>query len=265
MSWFAYALGLLGRTGAAVAVGLALAGCSLKPPPDPNDPADAGTVRIEVIERNLRATSRAINERVARGEITDEKGREILAQTAEKLLRSVRLEKISPDSAWRYGDVYRAAGRWREARQAYEVALARAKQAKNEDRRVNDALRLAQACAQLGDVERAIELARSTFDARPVDKAPILMAVLYEIVEAGKGKGKDAELAKLLEDAVAQHQQVIVDPKTDAGRNFLAAKLHHLTRAFETAIALYESAGKRDEAEAARAALAQLLDNQRKL
>lgn len=245
--------------------GLMAVGCNLKPPPDPNDPADVGTVHIDVIERNLRYDSRAINERVAQGEISDSRGKKILADSAEKLLSTVKLEKISPQDAWRYGDVFRAANRWEQARSAYEMALEEAKRTKNEDRRVNDSLRLAQTEAHLSEIDTAIDLARSTFDVRPVDKAPIMMAVVYEIAPPCKGKGKDLELARLVEDAIGQHEQVIVDPVKDSGKAFLIAKKHHLEVAWALAIDLYRSAGKSNLAEEAEKKLANLSVRQQSL
>lgn len=210
-------------------------------------------LQIDVLRRNLEWASQAVNDRVARGEITDEDGKKLLQESAQKLLHAVKIEKINPVEAWQYGDVFRTAKDWELARVAYKIAIRYASKSKNEDRRINDTLRLAEAEANLGQVEKAIELARQTFLSRPQEKAPILLSVLYEIVPGGRGKGHDAEFAKLLEDAVLEHEQVIVNPDTEAGKAFLAARNFHLMRAWDMIVKLYRDAGLHEEADKARA------------
>jgi tetratricopeptide (TPR) repeat protein len=229
-----------------------LTGCKLSPPPDPNDPRDVGLVQAEVLMRNLQWASRAVNERVSRGEISDEEGKKILAEEAGKLLDAVSIKRVRAKDAWRYAEVFRTAQRWERAEELFETASKHATDTKNEDRRVNDTLRLAEAQAQLGKTVEALATARSVFNAKPENKAPILLAVLYEIVPAAKGKGKDLELARLLEDAIAQHEQVIVDPESDGGKAFFIAKGHHIEKAYSDAVDLYEAAHEPDLAEAAR-------------
>ncbi len=252
-------------SGLLLLLALAAPGCKLRPPPDPNDPKDVGVLQIDVLQRNLRQASQAVNERVANGEITDEEGKKLLAESANKLLGSVDVGKINAVDAWKYGDLFKTAERWEQARQAYELAVATAAKAKNEDRRVNDSLRLALALAHLGKIDEAIEAARKTFVTPPSDKAPILMSVLYEVVPAAEGKGKDAELAALLEDAIQQHEKVIVNPDSDSGRSFLAAKRFHLEAAWEKVTSLLLSVGKRDEALEAAKRAKQFLANKQRL
>jgi len=81
---------------------------------------------------------------------------------------------------------------------------------------------------------------------------PILPAVLLAIVPAGEGKGHDAELADLLEQAAAQHEQVVVDANTIPGRIFLLARPKHIRNAFLKAAELYEKAGNSAKATEAR-------------
>ncbi len=240
-----------------------VAGC--KPPPDPNDPKDVGVVDAEVLMRNLRWASDVVNERVAKGEITDEKGKQILSKYADEMTASVDISKVIPQNAWQYGDVFRLARRWDVAEKLLREAVEHAEKTKNEDRRVNDTLRLAHVEASEGHIDEAFANVRKTFTVAPEGKAPILYAVLYEIVPASEGQGKDFELAKLLEEAIAQHEQVMVNPRSDAGVAFLAAKGHHLTRAWRKVIELYRSSGHDDLADKAIQKGSTQVSNQHKL
>ncbi len=231
-----------------LALGCALAGCKTGVLPDPNDPHDVGQVAPDILRQNLESTSDSLNDRVIKGEISDSERRSLIVKRANELVAHLKLEQIEPAKAWEYAEVYRAAQRWKEADALLELAV---KNAPSEDRRVNDSLRLAQVKATEGNVPEALRLARSTFDAPVTEKAPILPAVLYEIVPAAKGKGHDVELGKLLEDAIQQHQQVIVDPNTDAGRAFLAARPHHVQVAWETVLELFIQAHRTDLAKEA--------------
>lgn len=228
----------------------AVAGCQVvEPPPDPNDPTKVGVLQPEVLRRNLKAASDATNLRIEKGEFSEERGQQLLQEYAAKEIGTIDLNNIPVDKAWEYAEVFLAAKEWRLARGALIAAL---EKPLSEDRRVNDTLRLATAEAHLGDIPRAIELARSTFDTPDPNAAPILMAVLYEIEPPAKGKGFDAELAKLLEDSITQHQRVRVNRRTDAGRLFLQAKPHHIRRAWQEIIRLYEAIGDQKGAALAR-------------
>ena len=233
----------IGKLAWLVAATLALVGCQTRTLDDPNDVKTAGVLAPDVIRRQLKGTSDMLMERVRRGEITDAEFKELIAQRANELLKDLPIEKIDPARAWEYGDVFRTAQRWEQAKQALEIAVADAEKFKNEDRRVNDILRLAHAEAMLGEVPAALKTARRAFNAAPEASAPILPAVLLEIVPAARGKGQDADLAKLLEDAIGKHMETIVDPKSEAGANFLAARPHHVRNAWRTIVELYAKSG----------------------
>jgi tetratricopeptide (TPR) repeat protein len=218
-----------------------LAGCRPEPIPNPNDPAQVELMRAEVILRNLRYASDTANMRVQRGEITEEEAKRLVSEYARKLTDAVELERIPAEEAWQYGEAFRAARNWTAARAALEVAV---QHAPNEDRRINDTLRLAHVLAELGEERQAIETARTAFDAGPHDSAPILPATLLEIVPAAEGKGIDAELARLLEDAIALHEDTMVDPESEAGKLFLFARPHHIASAWTKVIELYQAAGE---------------------
>lgn len=233
-----------------VGIGLVvmLAGCQSGTFPDPNDPADVGTLQPEVLMNNLKGASQNLNERKAKGEIDDKAYKRYISEYARKLLASVKIESVPPERYWEYAEVYRTAELWPET----EVWARRAvKAAKNQDRRVNDSLHLAQALANLNRVPEAIQVARSVFDTPPNEKAPIITAVLLELVPAASGKGSDIEVAKLLEDAIQQAHQTVVDGNSEAGKMYLMARPHHVNNAWHTVINLYRMAGRDDLADAA--------------
>ncbi len=211
--------------------------------PDPNSNLLIG-MRPEIMQRNLASAWSGLERRRQRGEI-DEAGRDGLYQAKVEELTQLIPKEIEDDKAWIYGDVYRDAKKWPQAMALYEQAV---KAAKTEDRRVNDHLRLARAQAALGRVKEAAATARETFSAPAPEKAPILPAILYEVVPAGRGKGADAALAQVLADAISQHMEVQIDPATEAGQAFLSARTFHIQKAWTAVVSLYEAAGQRAEA-----------------
>ena len=225
---------------------LSLSGCHFTTFADPNDPNTAGDLQPEVLRRQVKGASDALYARVISGEITEPKYRELLTEYTDGLLKSTNIEEVSPDKAWEYAEVFRTAQQWKPAEALYRAAV---KAAKDDDRRVNDTLRLAEAIAHLGRVSDAIAEARKTFDAPPQFKAPILYSVLYEIAPAAQGKKMDAEVARLLEDAIRQSDLTEVNVNSDAGKAFLVALPHHQRNARELAAKLYLNAGKPDDAE----------------
>lgn len=227
-----------------------LGGCQTGTPPDPNDPNEVGSAQPEVLRRNLKYASDALLERQMKGEITDVQFHEMLTQYAKDLLGKLKLESIDPKKAWEYADVYRTAQDWRTTEALLRIAV---KAAKDEDRRVVDRLRLAQALAHLDRVKEAIAMARTTFDGPSEGKAPILIAVLFDVVPPARGKGFDLQLAKLLEDAIQQTQETKVNPDSEGGRLFLQARPHHVRNAWGMVVELYVTAGRRDLADKATA------------
>jgi hypothetical protein len=218
-----------------------LGGCQTATLPDPNDPKDVGVMAPDEIRHNLSYASAFLGERSLRGEITDQQFHDLMAQRAQELGQSVDLNHISPDLAWEYGEIFITAREWKLAKSFLEIAV---KKPVNEDRRVNDSLRLARVEAELGNVPRAVALARSTFNTVNYQKAPIMPAVLLEIVPAGQGKGSDVLLADLLVDCIPQIENTLVNPSTDSGHYFLLAKPRHIQHAYQKAIELYQSAGQ---------------------
>lgn len=217
-------------------------GCQSPTLPDPNDPK-LGAVEPEVLRRSLKGASNAFLERVARREIDDRQFQDLMAQTARRILQGVTVENTDPSLAWEYGEVFRTARQWATAEVFLKVAVQNATESKDEDRRVNDLLRLAHVQAMQNRAAEAIATARLAYDTPDEGAAPILPATLLEIVPAGRGKGQDAELAKLLIDAIACHQRTKVDPQSEAGQAFLAAKSHHIRGAYRTALLLLQAAG----------------------
>lgn len=233
---------------------LVIAGCQAPSIPDPNDPTVPGPNQTQRIVAAIKAVSDAANKRVLDREISPDDAKQLVNTFEANLCRSIDISQISPADAYIYGQIFLDAQDWENARKVLTLAVAHAK---DEDRRVNDTLRLAQAYAELGDVKKAIGLTKTTFTTDPEDKAPILPGVLFTIIPAGRGKGSDAELAGLLEDAIHQHELVVVNPQLDNGKMFLAAEPVLLNRAWHEVIRLYEESGRQDLADkSARAAQA---------
>lgn len=245
-----------------LAIPLVLAGCGSKTPPDPNDPAQVTIMQPQVLQRNLKWASEMVNDRVAKSEISEQEAKDYLAKYADRLVEKIDFNRMEPQQAWQYADVFRTARRWENAKKAYEMAVEHARKVGSQDRIVNDSLHLAEALAHLREYKRAIQVTRSVFDTREADKGPILLAVLYEIVPPLQGHGLDDEAAKLLEDAIDQHMKVVVDPESEAGKAFLAAKWHHIGKAWELVVDLYRAAGKSDLADKAREKAAEMMDRQ---
>lgn len=218
--------------GLVLAVSFGLTGCETEPPPDPNDPAEVGILQPIVMQRQLKWASDAANARVATGEWTESFAKQRVSEYAEQLIESTPIEKIPAGKTWEYAEIFRTAQRWKEAVPLFEKAIA---EAKTEDRRVNDTLRLAHCLANLGKVDEAIETARKTFTAPNHETAPLLPAIYLEIVPAARGKGKDKELAKLIKDCLPVWQATVVDTSKDSGQQFAMAKNHHISRALKLA------------------------------
>jgi tetratricopeptide (TPR) repeat protein len=225
-----------------------LAGCRLVQYEDPNVARPGTLVDAKVLRRNLVDVHTDLERRVAKGEITRPQKNELIKKYCDKILVDVKLETVPKSQAWEYADVVRQADRWDQAYALLKVAVA---SAKSEDRRVNDSLKLAWCAAHLGKTDEAFTLARSTFSTPPEGKAPILFGILYEISPDLEGKGRDAEVAQLIEDAIEQHEQVKVDPTSESGKVFLASRAHHLRRGWDEVLKLFVKAGRTDLAKKA--------------
>lgn len=214
-----------------------MAGCRTGTIPDPNEPAMSNVPNGDALSRNIRDLMELLDDRQSRGEITADKRNILQKKVITDLLNRVDVANIRPAQAWQFGDAYRLAGDWAKARDLYAVAV---KASKTEDRRINDSLRLARAQANLGESEAAVSTCRTTFDSQPQDKAPILLAVLYEIVQEGYEKSKSEIWATILEQAIEQHKQVIVDPGSKGGRAFLLARPAHIRNAWIKVAKIYQ-------------------------
>ncbi|MCW5940610.1 MAG: hypothetical protein KIS66_00165 [Fimbriimonadaceae bacterium] len=222
---------------------LVVGGCKVAPPPDPNDPSEVGVVAPEVLDRAVKWAWDAASARVETGEISEAQAQAYTRKRADDLVSHVQVGKVPDEQAFAYGQVFRTAQRWKEAEILFRRALA---VAKNDDARVNSSLRLAQALAHLRRVDEAIQVARGVFGVPDQETAPILPAVLYEIVPAAQNQNKDKELADLLVAAIRQHERTIVNENTEAGKAFFMAKPAHIARAWRAAAALYRRAGRDD-------------------
>jgi len=232
-----------------ISLGLAaLAACGCQSPtiPNPNDPDDVGLVTPDVLSTNLSVLYQFLADRVAKGEITQIKADEYMTEEAEKMVAHIKIKEIPKGLMWQYADVFRTARDWKRGKEAYEIAV---QNAKNEDRRINDTLRLAQCVAATGDAKEAIRLAKTVMNAKPVDSAPILPAVYLEIAPKAEGQGHDGELADLILQAVKKHKLTVVDKDTSAGQSFLYARGYHIQKALHLAYDLYMAAGMKGKAQ----------------
>lgn len=222
-------------------------GCQTKTLPNPNAAGQGASA--DALTQNLRLASEEANRRVANGEIDESTAKELVVRKARELADAIVLDKTPEVDAWKVGDLYRSAQMWKEAEAALSIAI---KSPANEDRRIVDTLRLAQALAHQGKAKEAIAISERVFDAKPTDSAPILPGILYEVIPPIEGRGNDKALAGLLEKAIAAHMATIVDHRSDAGKAFLLARKHHVSMAWEKVVFLYDAARLPNEASRAR-------------
>lgn len=226
-----------------------LAGCQTGKLPDPNSTEEV-VQAPEIMMRNLVNWRMRLDRRVARRELSPEERDAIMAERVKAYVDLISPQMATAENAWIYGDLFRDAGRWKEAYGLYDMAR---KAAVTEDRKINDNLRFARAAARLGRHDEALAAVKSTFTAKPEDKAPILPAVLYEVVPAAEQSGKrpSALYARVLEEGVRQHLQTVVDASSEPGKAFLTARPTHIQRAWSKIVSLYQEAGDLKEARAA--------------
>jgi len=227
-----------------------LSGCFFAQLEDPNEIQGVEYIDAKVMQRNVAQAHFILGQRVKKGEITEEQKNQMILELVQKIAGYVNVSSVPNDDAWRFADLFRQAGELDVARRLYERAVQHAADA---DRKVNDTLQLARVMAMQGDVDEAIQVGESTFSATPKEKAPILMAALYEIYPAGEGKGKDVELAIFLEKAIEQHMLVEVDEQSEAGMAFLQASDVHTTKAWDIVLRVFANEGRDDLFKAAMA------------
>ena len=96
------------------------------------------------MQRNLKWASDAANRRVANGEISGRMAHELIRTTAAKFAETINPADIDDQNAWRYGEIYRAAEWWKQAKPTLKRAASYAEKSGDTDRWVNDVLRYAQ-------------------------------------------------------------------------------------------------------------------------
>lgn len=229
-----------------ISAGLALAlmGCHTATLPDPNDPVNASAANLEEVQTAIKGIYENLEARVESRQITQAQLHEELVKRTAEFANQIDLDSVPMAEAWRAGEIFRTAEQWPQAESAYTKATIHPL---SSDRRVNDTLHLALCRAHTGKIMDAITLPRTVFDTPAGDKGAILPAILLEIAPAVEGKGHDAELARLLVDAVKQHLMVVIDPRSDPGKAFLMARPYHIRNALDLASRLLWFAGHQDE------------------
>ena len=230
-------------------------GCTFRQYVDPNEPVPGKILPATVLRRNFEDMHWKLEKRVSTGELTRPEKEAYVKTFADKALKGITLNGIPKAEAWAYADVMRQANRWEDAYALLKIAVS---VATNDDRRVNDTLQLARVAAHLGKLDEAISLAKSTFNVAPPGKAPILFAVLYEIVpECEKSvaekdrKTENVVLGQLVESAISESEATVVDANSESGKVFLAARNHHLQKAWDKVMKLYTASSRTDLARAA--------------
>ena len=204
-----------------------LAGCGQYS--NPNDLASIPQIdRMEVAYSLLKQATDALDVKYQKGQITDEQRLDKIREYSEELLREVDQRQVPRRSLWQYAEILRISRRWAEAEETLMQAI---KFPDDEDRRIQDTLRLSQAQAHNGKYQLAIETAKKTFDAKDEDAAPILMGCLYEIAPVIKGQGVNPALAELLKGAIECHIRTKVDVNTQEGKIFDSVKRFHIRKA----------------------------------
>ena len=208
-------------------VGVLLVGCGQYS--NPNDLTSIPQPdRMEVAYSLLKQATDALDVKFQKGQITDDQRMEKIREYSEELLRDVDQSQVPPNDLWQYAEILRISRRWAEAE---ETLLKAIKVPADEDRRIQDTLRLSQAQAHNGKYQVAIDTATSTFDAKDEDTAPILLSSLYEIAPIIKGHGVDSALADMLKSAIACHERTKVDPNTQEGKIFASVRRFHIRKA----------------------------------
>ena len=225
---------------------LLVGGCQTGTLPNPNDPNDVGSLSPDNLKDQFSSISELLQVRLAHRQISNEEFKFLLGQAADSLLKGFTVDKVEARNAWQIGEIMINARHWEDAQTVLVKAIEWAKSNHNEDRFVNDTLRLARVRAELGEVSQAVKTARTVFSVPSYAAVPILYATQSEIVPAGRGKGHDAELAKLWEDAIAIDLKATVNPETVPGQGFLSARPFHVYQSWVLVTELYRDANRPD-------------------
>lgn len=231
-----------------------LAGCRSGTLPDPNDPKQVGSLSVDNLYGQYGEICSLLDYRQFTAQIDKRTHDALVQEASEELLQGFNLDKVDPSKAWQVARVMISAKHWPDAKLMLDAAVTWAKVNRNEDRRVNDTLKLAQVLANMNDVPMALRTARSTFNVSPGGAAPILYGVLLDLAPAARGKGHDVELAQMLEDAIAIDMKVAVDPHSQPGRDFIMGRPHHIRHAWSLIFTLYTDANRPDLLAKAQAA-----------
>lgn len=221
-----------------------VSGCYIRQMPDPNQTGRGAIPPAYVMQRNIANSYAVLDKRVQKGELPAAARDRMIAGLVKTYADLIKVNEVPKKSAWRYADVLRQAGRWNDAE---SLLLTAVKIAPDEDRRINDSLQLARVQAHLGKLDEAFSTVDAILDAKPEDGAPIMMSVLYELVPEAAGKGKDKQLAQLLQRSIEVHNKVVVDPDTVAGKDFLLARPMHVNRAWSKVMTLLSESGSKDD------------------
>ena len=233
-------------------VSMALVGCRVDPPFNPNDPNQVSADRQPlVIKAYMKQMSEdVIGPAVLARQITKDQGDQMMVDGAKDYLKTVHLKRTPPDAQWMLGEAFITAHEWARAEEFLTVAM---QADSGPDRQVHDRVWLARCQAELGKVDEAIATARSSFVAPPEWKWPILYAVIYEIVPPAVRikPEKRIELAHLVEDAIKQHEAAVGSLEDDRTSQYVATRNFHIAKAWQLVVELYTDAKRPDLAHAA--------------
>lgn len=220
-------------------------------PPDPNDPRQNPDEAIRIARENLAKLHWQLEERVVKKKLSAERQSELMVEEASQYADLLRTIGVRPSEAFGYGEVLRTARRWGDAATAFQSAVKHHRQ-NNEDLYINSLLRLAHCYAEEGRGVEAVETTRISFGASPGNKPSILLAVYLEIAPALLRHRYTEGVAEMIEDAMRQHAEAVVNPESTPGQMFLAARRFHLSKAAQLAAGIYEQKGEQGAADRVR-------------
>lgn len=226
-------------------------------PPDPNDPLQNPADAITIVRKNLASLYFRLEYRRLRRQITVERRDELMREEAERAIAIVRRLGVKEEEKFEYGEILRTAREWEAGAEAFRESAAYFK-GRNVDLAINSLIRQAHCYAELGEAEKAVRTARETFSAPPGNKPSILLAVYLEIAPALYRVGKTEGLPELIEGAMRQHAEAVVDVNSTAGVAFEKARRYHIVQAAIFASQIYTDRGQTAKASAVMALADQL-------